>query len=355
MSRVTVLIPNYNREALLPSCLQSIQAQTFEDWRAVIGDNASTDRSADVVRSFGDARFELVCRPENVGYVRNTNLLLEGVDTEFVAILHSDDWWEPMFLQQLVGLLDRSPDAFMAVSTVNYRVDGRPPLVKTLAGGGIGGTELLSSADATRALVRRWPYLTPSDVVCRTQLYRRWGGFEESLPLTTDWLMWLRAASSGPVAVSDLPLANNRIHASSITGEGERDALWADEWIRLQRIAAADWMLSEPYPGAAADLRARNALRFVMKSYELHERGARTTARKLIRLAQGTAASPSLWATALLVRLLIRVAPARVAVGLRRLASRLVRGVPRLQTRWSKPWIPTSTMTEILTILERVE
>ncbi len=349
-----MLVPNYNRETLLPTCLESIRAQTFDDWRAVIGDNASTDRSADVVRSLREPRFELVCRPENLGYIRNTNLLLERVDSEFVAILHSDDWWEPTFLEQLVGLLERAPDAFMAVSGVNYRTDGRPPLVKVLTGDGRTSIELLSSADATRALVHRWPYLTPSDVVCRTELYRRWGGFEESLPLSTDWLMWLRAASSGPVAVSPLPLANNRIHVSSITGEGEREALWADEWIKLGRIAAADWKSGEPYPGATADLHTRNALRFVMKSYELHERGARTTALKLTRLARATAPSSSLRAAALLLGIFIRVAPARAAVGLRKVVSRLVRGRPH-RTRPSRPSIRASFVTEILTILETVE
>lgn len=355
MSRVTILVPNYNREALLRTCLESITAQTFDDWRAVIGDNASTDRSADVVRSFRDPRFELVCRPQNVGYIRNTNLLLEDIDSEFVAILHSDDWWEPAFLQQLVGLLDRSPEALMAVSAVNYRADGRPVLVKTLTGGGSTRTEVLSPAHAAKALVHRWPYLTPSDVVCRTELYRRWGGFDESLPLSTDWLMWLRAASSGPVAVCDLPLANNLIHVSSITGEGEREARWADEWIRLERIVAVDWGDAEPYPDAAADLRATNALRFVMKSYELHEAGSRTISLKLARLAQSTAPSPSLRAAALLLQIFIRVTPGRAAVRLRRLASRLVRGLPRRRTPVSMAWIGMSELKDILATLERVD
>ena len=353
MSRVTVLVPNYNREALLPASLGSLAAQTFEDWRAVVGDNASTDRSVDVVRSFRNPRFELVRRPQNVGYIRNTNLLLQEVDTEFVAILHSDDWWEPAFLQELIGLLDRSPEALMAVSAVNYRVDGRPAVVKTLASSGMAGAAVLCSKDATRALVRKWPYLTPSDVVCRTELYRRWGGFEESLPLSTDWLMWLRAASSAPVAVSDLPLANNRIHQSSITGEGEREARWADEWLRLEKIIGADWRIDEPYPGASADLRAMNATRFVMKSYELHESGGRPAALKLTRLAQATAPSPSLRATALLLRIFYRVTPARAAVALRHLASRLVRGVARSPAPRSEPRVRTSAVREIIAVLER--
>ncbi len=354
MSSVSVLVPNFNRSTFLPQCLSSIASQTFSSWHAVVGDDCSTDDSVEVVRRFGDPRISVVARERNFGWVVNSNLLLAHATGHYVAFLHSDDWWEPTFLQQLLGLLERSPDAFMAVAAVNYRVDGRPPLVKMLTGDGPTRTELLSSADATKALVHRWPYLTPSDLVCRTELYRRWGGFEESLPLSTDWLMWLRAASSGPVAVSDLPLANNRIHVSSITGEGEREALWADEWIRLEKMAAADWKSGEPYPGAAADLRTTNALRFVMKSYELHERGSRTTALRLTRLAQATAPSPSLKATALMLRIFIRIAPARAAGGLRRLASRLIRGMPH-RARRSWPWIRASAVTDILTILETVE
>src|SRR5438132_8980356 len=196
MSYVTILVPNYNRADHLPTCLQSIQAQTFTDWRVVVGDNASTDRSVDIVRSLGDPRFELVCRPENVGYIRNTNLLLNEVDSEFVAVLHSDDWWEPDFLERLVGLLEAAPAALMAACAVRQVFDSGPAHIQWLKTAG-ADTAILPAPQATRILVRTWPFLVPSDVLARTDLYRRFDGFEDYLPYSTDWLMMPRAASLG--------------------------------------------------------------------------------------------------------------------------------------------------------------
>ena len=329
MSYVTILVPNYNRADHLPICLQSIQAQTFTNWRVVVGDNASTDRSVDIVQSLGDPRFQLVCRPENVGYIRNTNLLLNEVDSEFVAVLHSDDWWEPDFLERLVGLLEAAPAALMAACAVRQVFDSGPAHIQWLKTGG-GDTAILPAPQATRILVRTWPFLVPSDVLARTDLYRRFDGFEDSLPYSTDWLMWLRAASLGSVAVCRRPLANNRKHASSITGQAERNVLWADEWIRVARILEAEWQANgPPYPGAARELWAMNALRFIMKSHELHERGNRTGALKLTRLAQETAPSRTWRLGARLQRMFIRTTSPSIARRFRQLAAGLARRFPR--------------------------
>lgn len=353
MSRVVVVVPNYNREAYLPTCLQSIRAQTFTDWRVVVGDNASTDRSVEIVRSFGDPRFQLVCRPENVGYIRNTNLLINEVDTEFVAILHSDDWWEPDFLRRLVGLLDAAPTTQVAVCAAKYVFDSGAAHIKRLKTSDLAGdTTVLPSAEATRILVRTWPFLTPSDVLARTELYRRFAGFEESLPYSTDWLMWLRAASVGSVAVHRWPLANNRQHASSITQHAERDVLWAAEWIRLGRILEAEWQSNgPPYPAAARELRVMNALRFVMKSHELHERGNRTGALKLTRLAQETAPSRTWHVGARLQRMFIRSTTPAAAKRFRHLAAKLARRFPRPGQLAATSNARRSAWGDILTVL----
>jgi glycosyltransferase involved in cell wall biosynthesis len=325
-----VVVPNYNREAHLPNCLESIRAQTFTDWRAVVGDNASTDRSVEVVQSFADPRFQLICRPVNVGYVRNTNLLINDVDAEFVAILHSDDWWEPDFLRRLVDLLDGAPTALMAICAVKHVFDTGAVHIKSIKTSAlVVDTAILPSAEATRVLVRTWPFLTPSDVLARTDLYRSFAGFEESLPYSTDWLMWLRAASVGSVGVCQQPLANNRKHASSITEGAERDVLWADEWIRLARVLAVEWQANGiPYPDATRELRAMNALRFVVKSHELHERGNRSGALKLTRLAQATAPSRTGRVGAWMQWMFIKTTTPAAARRLRHLAARLARRLP---------------------------
>jgi glycosyltransferase involved in cell wall biosynthesis len=330
MTRVTVLVPTYNRESLLPACLESIRAQTFTDWKAVVGDNASTDGSVEIVRALDDPRFELVCRSKNIGYVRNTNLLLDNVDTELVAILHSDDWWETDFLARMVDLLDHAPEAIMAICAPRLVFEsGRTRVDRLDRTASSRGSAVLTSSDATRMLVRSWAYLTPSDAVTRRELYGRFR-FEESLPYTNDRAMWLRAASVGAIATCDEPLANNRMHAQSVFGQSDGDLLWADEGIRMATLLEAEWKENgSPYPGAGRELRTMEALRFVMKSYELHENGNRKGALKLIRLARQNAPSPGWRAVAALQGLFIRITSPGAAILVRRLVARLARRFPR--------------------------
>ena len=297
MARVTILVPNYNREASLRQCLESVRAQRFDDWRLVVGDNASEDGSAEAVRSFRDPRIRLVQRERNVGYVENTNLLLAEADTELVAFLHSDDWWEPEYLATMVGLLERAPRALIAVCAARIVYDSGSSRIwaphKSWAVS--AGETILSPDAATRMLVRRWAPFTPSDVLARRELYQRFPRFDATLPYTNDWLMWTRAASVADVALCPYPLVNNRKHTASVTGEADRDHRWAPESIRLTRTLALDWGVKAPYPGALRELQIMNEIRMLLKAYQLAEQGGRSDARYLARLARDTAPS-WLWA-----------------------------------------------------------
>ena len=66
MPRVSVIIPAYNAEAFLPETLASVEAQTYDDWEVVVADDASTDRTAEVVESRG-GRFRVVRSEVNDG------------------------------------------------------------------------------------------------------------------------------------------------------------------------------------------------------------------------------------------------------------------------------------------------
>ena len=91
MPRVTVFIPTYNRARLLPEAIKSVLAQTYDDFKLVVSDNASDDSTPQVVASFDDPRLEYVHQPENLGLLGNHNWFLERLDTEYALILPDDD------------------------------------------------------------------------------------------------------------------------------------------------------------------------------------------------------------------------------------------------------------------------
>ena len=83
--KVTVCLPTYNRAALLTETLQSILSQSFRDFEVIVGDNCSTDSTADVMATVRDSRVRSVFNEVNIGHYRNMNQLLDLAGRALVA------------------------------------------------------------------------------------------------------------------------------------------------------------------------------------------------------------------------------------------------------------------------------
>lgn len=101
---VQIIIPVYNSSAYLHRCLDSLKAQTFENWQALLIDDGSTDDSAKIIQEYfsKDERFNYT-RQENAGVSVARNTALSKLDAEYVAFLDSDDYWERDMLEILYG------------------------------------------------------------------------------------------------------------------------------------------------------------------------------------------------------------------------------------------------------------
>jgi len=104
---VTVGVPTYNRAPLLRETIESVLAQTYNNFRLLISDNASTDETPDVVASYRDARIEYVRSERNIGMIGNFNRLIELAGTEFLMLLSDDDRLYPEYLSSVVDVLQR--------------------------------------------------------------------------------------------------------------------------------------------------------------------------------------------------------------------------------------------------------
>ncbi|NDD63036.1 MAG: glycosyltransferase family 2 protein [Acidobacteria bacterium] len=124
MARVMVIIVNYNGERWLGQCLSSLRKTNFPDFRVMVIDNGSTDRSAEIVA--GDFReVELLAVGCNLGFCGANNLgiaraLTEGCD--YVALLNPDTRVEPGWLSELIGVLE-SEAAYGIAGAVQLRYD----------------------------------------------------------------------------------------------------------------------------------------------------------------------------------------------------------------------------------------
>jgi teichuronic acid biosynthesis glycosyltransferase TuaG len=99
---VSVVIPTYNHAKLLKKALDSVMAQTFQNWETVVVNNFSTDNTIEVVNSFTDPRIKLFNFSNNGVIAASRNHGLKEATGNFIAFLDSDDVWYSNKLQKCV-------------------------------------------------------------------------------------------------------------------------------------------------------------------------------------------------------------------------------------------------------------
>jgi len=126
---MTVGVPVFNGERYLAAALESLLNQTASDMVILVGDNASTDGTADIASAYAarDSRVRHVRHPRNLGAARNYSVLCQMAETEFFRWLASDDCSEPRFHEVCLEALRAHPDAALAYPRVlMIDAEGRP-------------------------------------------------------------------------------------------------------------------------------------------------------------------------------------------------------------------------------------
>jgi len=121
MVKVAVNIVTFNSARDIRACLQSLQQQTFSGFRIHVLDNASSDDTVDLVRSYD---VDLLQSRSNVGFAKAHNDLIRSFPAEYVLILNPDAILRPGFLSRIVSALEARPDAASATGKL-LRMDGK--------------------------------------------------------------------------------------------------------------------------------------------------------------------------------------------------------------------------------------
>jgi len=105
-SQLTVLMTVYNGAEFLRPAMESILEQTYRDFMFLIVDDASTDNSMEIVRSYEDDRIEILCLEENVGQSAALNIGLRHSSSKWIARMDADDYSAPTRLEEQMQVLD---------------------------------------------------------------------------------------------------------------------------------------------------------------------------------------------------------------------------------------------------------
>lgn len=207
--KVSILIPSFNHARFLGECLASVQAQTHEDWEALVVDDCSSDGSVDTARTFAaqDPRITVFVNEENLGTYRTQQRALERTSGDLVAVLNSDDYWEPEKLARQVELLRAHPECSFAYGRGTL-VDGEGQPFRT---------QNQHAGWPTDPVQQPLPNLLAENrILASSVVFRRAGlRFDASLRYSGDWVALLAACRRGAAAFVDEPVCGWRQHAEN--------------------------------------------------------------------------------------------------------------------------------------------
>jgi glycosyltransferase involved in cell wall biosynthesis len=211
--RVTVVIPSFNRAALLPRAVDSVLNQTVGDrCDIVVVDDGSTDNTGPVVANYG-ALIRYLRQP-NSGAAAARNTAIRASNNEFVAFLDTDDEWLPDKTERQLDAMRRWPEVVLVAGRgVERYADGRTVSHR------LPRIPLDQPTDFASALFDQNIMSTPS-VMVRRRFFEEAGLFCEDLPRSHDYHMWVRLACRGPGVFLETPMA---IYAADTPDGLQRD------------------------------------------------------------------------------------------------------------------------------------
>jgi glycosyltransferase involved in cell wall biosynthesis len=221
----SVILPAFNRLAHLRAAIDSVRAQTLEDWELIIADDGSDDPTRAFLRQLSDARIRvlLLAHSGNPSAVRNA--AIGAACGRFLAFLDSDDLWAPEKLERQLALMSATPGRRWSYSAVRrIDADGRE-----VGSAGIRPW-FAFEGDIVEPLLKLDALLATPAVIAERELVISVGAFDELQRFCEDYDLWLRLALRSEVSAFDEPLASVRVHEHNYS----QDRMGAYEgWIQL--------------------------------------------------------------------------------------------------------------------------
>jgi glycosyltransferase involved in cell wall biosynthesis len=208
---VSIVMNCYNSDTYLKEAIDSVFAQTYQNWEIIFWDNQSTDQSAEIVKSYNDDRVKYFYAPIHTPLGAARNLAIEKVDGEWVAILDCDDIWDKDKLQASFELLNsytqKEEVALLYSKTVYIDENGET----------FGFFEEHYSGSIHDLLLTEGDFVFISSAIFRTDILNKVGKIDESLHYAEDYDVLLKVTKNQQALCVDAYHTYYRVHNSSLT------------------------------------------------------------------------------------------------------------------------------------------
>ncbi len=196
---VSVVIPTYNRRAMLREAIDSVLAQSATAFELIVIDDGSTDGTAEHLTRLADRiRIEPI---KHSGPAAARNRGVELARAPLIAFLDSDDLWSPTKLERQLAFMCANPGCAISQTNEIWIRNGRrvnPGLRHRKRAGDI-------FTDSLRTCL-----ISMSATIVRTDLFRSLGGFDEIMAAAEDYDLWLRILIDHEAGLLDESLVTRR-------------------------------------------------------------------------------------------------------------------------------------------------
>lgn len=213
---VSVVTPVYNGEKYLPQCIESVLAQTYENWEYLIVNNCSTDRTLEIAQAYArrDKRIRVLNKDKLLSLVDNWNRALRQISdqSKYCKVVHADDWIFPDCLKEMVRVAEANPSVALVgayqLRNAWVHCDGLPYPSTVIPGHEICRLILLD---------RLYVFGSPSSTLIRSNLVRSRGEFYKNLPGQTDLEAYYYVLQNSDFGFVHQVLTYSRMHKETIT------------------------------------------------------------------------------------------------------------------------------------------
>jgi GT2 family glycosyltransferase len=211
---LSYIVLSYNYERYIAQTLESILAQSVQDFEIVVVDDGSKDRSVDIVSSFNDSRIRLLRNPMNIGGAASYNRAVEAARGEWLVNLDADDWIAPTKAEVQLAAVRTEP-----------RLDVVGSYVEAMAVGDDSDSAAMVETIVNKPhnfnLADTWigaNHLCRSSTMVRTAMHRRIGLDDPDMVRAPDYELWTRALREGAqFKVVPQKLTFMRVHSGGVT------------------------------------------------------------------------------------------------------------------------------------------
>lgn len=241
---VSVCVPAYQAERYLAETLRSVFAQTFRDFELVVVDNASTDRTAEILRRFDDPRLRVVRNSTVLPLAENWNRAIEVSTAPLVKVLCADDVLHPRCLERQHAVLTGNPGIALVASRRDMINEESRPISRNRGLRGLTGPH--GSRSVIRKIVRHGgnPIGESAVALFRRAQFDMVGGFDARWFFPMDLALWIRLLEHGGFYGIRESLAAFRVTRGSLSALGDGSQYAEQRCLSAEIASSREWDVS---------------------------------------------------------------------------------------------------------------